>query len=365
MSAQTSTGGVAASPTRGVRAVRLHRPPVSIVVRPRAATVGVLLALAVCASVVLSVSVGTYNIGFIDAAAALTGVGNPDGTYVVTQLRFPRTLTGTLVGAALGLSGAVFQSIARNPLASPDVLGITTGAGAAAVAGIMLGLVSTWSLTAMSLAGGLVAAALVYALAWRRGVRTGRLIVIGVGLGFAFHSISSLLLVRADLWAASRAMVWLTGSLNGRSWEHVLPVGLAVVVLTPLVLALGRLLLVHQLGDELARGLGLRLQTTRAILVACAVLLAASATAVAGPIGAIAGPVGFVALISPQVAGRLTGGPGLPLFPSACTGALLVVLADVVGRTAFSPIELPVGVVMGAIGAPYFLWLITRRTEAT
>lgn len=350
---------------RTMRAIRLQRPAISFVLRPRTAIVGGLLALAVCAAVVASVSMGTYDIGFFGAAAALFGIGHPDGAYVVTQLRFPRTLVGALVGAALGLSGAVFQSVARNALASPDVLGVTSGAGAAAVAGITLGFTSTWSVTAMALVGGMSAAILVYLLAWRRGVRTGRLIVIGVGLGFAFHGLTSLLLVRANLWEASRAMVWLTGSLNGRSWEHVLPIGLAVVVLTPVVLGLGRLLLVHQLGDELARGLGLRLQTTRGLLIAGAVVLAAVATAVAGPIGAIAGPIGFIALMSPQVARQLTGGPGLPLFPSACTGALLVVLADLAGRTLFSPIELPVGVVVGAIGAPYFLWLLTRRTETT
>lgn len=355
------------SPTTGkLRAVRWRRPAVSVVVRPRSLTVGALLALGVLAALVVSVSVGEYSIGFLGAAGALFGIGETDGAYVVTQLRFPRALTGILVGTALGLSGAIFQSVARNPLASPDVLGVTTGAGAAAVAGITLGVGgSTLSITGMALAGGVVAAVLVYVLAWRRGASTGRLIVIGIGVGFAFYSISRLLLVRADLLEAQRALVWLTGSLHGRSWEHAAPVAAAVVILTPLVLALARTLLVHQLGDELARGLGLRLQTSRGVLVAAAVVLAAVATAVAGPIGAVAGPIGFVALISPQIARRLCGGPGLPLLPSACTGALLVLVADTVGRRAFAPIELPVGVVMAIIGAPYFLWLVARRGEAS
>lgn len=352
--------------TGALRALRLRRPAVSIVVRPRALAVGTLLAFGVLAVLVLSVSVGEYGIGFVGAVSALLGIGDTDGAYVVTQLRFPRALTGALVGTALGLAGAIFQSIARNPLASPDVLGVTTGAGAAAVAGITLGIGgSTLSITGMGLAGGVAAAALVYALAWHRGAGTGRLIVIGIGVGFAFYSISRLLLVRADLLEAQRALVWLTGSLHGRSWEHAVPVAVAVAVLTPLVLALGRTLLVHQLGDEMARGLGLRLQTSRGVLVAAAVVLAAVATAVAGPIGAVAGPIGFVALISPQIARRLCGGPGLPLLPSACTGALLVLAADTIGRRAFAPIEVPVGVVMAIIGAPYFLWLVTRRGEVS
>lgn len=322
---------------------------------------GCLLALGACAAVVASTSIGVYDVGFVGAAKALFGIGHPDGTYVVTQLRFPRALTGVMVGAGLGLSGAVFQSIARNPLASPDVLGVTSGAAAAAVGGITLGYASTWSVAGMAIAGGLGTAALVYGLSWRHGVKTSRMIVIGIGLGFAFHSLRDLLLVRANLREAQRAMVWLTGSLHGRSWEQAIPVAVAVFVLLPMVLGLGRALLIHQLGDDLARGLGLRLQTTRATLIVMAVLLAAVATAVAGPIGAIAGPVGFVALISPQVARQLTGGPGLPLFPSACTGALLVVVADLAGRRLFAPTELPVGVVMAVIGAPYFLWLIARR----
>lgn len=228
---------------------------------------------------------------------------------------------------------------------------------------IVLGTGGTVGVAAAALVGGFVVTGLVYLLAWRHGVSPGLLIVIGLGISMACTSLISMLLVRADIRKAQEAAVWLTGSLNGRGWEHALPVGLTVLALTPFVLVLARQLLLQQLGDDLARGLGLRLQTSRAALIAVAVVLAATATAMAGPIGssAAAGPIGFVALIAPQLARRFTGGPGLPLIPAAFAGAVLVVGADIIARRAFAPIELPVGVVTGVLGAPYFLWLLARR----
>jgi iron complex transport system permease protein len=336
----------------GRTAVRLGAG--SVVVRPRALLVtGVLVALAAVVGGI-AVSVGSYVVPLPEVLAALTGRGDQRSVLVVQTLRLPRILVGLLVGAAFGLSGALTQSVARNPLASPDVVGVTAGASAAAVAVLVLGLPLSLPLAAM--AGGLGAAALVGVLAWRDGVTGPRLVLVGVGVSYVGWSLTSYLLVRGDLTDAQRATVWLAGSLNGRGWEHVRPVAVAVAVLVPLALVLGRSLASLRLGDDLARGLGLRVNATRVGLVVVAVVLASVATASAGP-------VVFVALVAPQIALRLTGGPGLPLAASAATGAVLVVAADLVARTALPGTQLPVGAVTAVVGAPVLLWLLRRSAR--
>jgi iron complex transport system permease protein len=336
----------------GRTAVRVG--PGSLVVRPRALLVtGGLVGLALVMGC-LAVSMGSYVVPLPDVLAALTGSGERGPVLVVQTLRLPRVLVGLLVGAAFGLSGALTQSVARNPLASPDVVGVTAGASAAAVAVLVLGLPVALPVAAM--AGGLGVAALVGALAWRDGVTGPRLVLVGVGVSYVGWSVTHYLLVRGDLTDAQRATVWLAGSLNGRGWEHVRPVALALALLVPLALALGRSLSSLRLGDDLARGLGLRVDVSRVALVAVAVVLASVATASAGP-------VVFVALVAPQIALRLAGTPGLPLAASAATGALLVVSADLVARSALPSTQLPVGAVTAVVGAPVLLWLLRRSTR--
>lgn len=329
----------------------VHLGAVSLVVRPRAALITCVLVVLAAAVGCVAVSVGSYVVPLPEVLAALTGQGEQRSVLVVQTLRLPRVLVGLLVGAAFGLSGALTQSVARNPLASPDVVGVTAGASAAAVAVLVLGLPIALPVAAM--VGGLGAAALVGALAWSDGVTGPRLVLVGVGVSYVGWSVTSYLLVRGDLTDAQRATVWLAGSLNGRGWEHVRPVAVALAVLVPLALVLGRSLAALRLGDDLARGLGLRVDATRIALVVVAVVLASVATASAGP-------VVFVALVAPQIALRLTGGPGLPLTASAATGAVLVVAADLVARTALPDTQLPVGAVTAVVGAPVLLWLLRR-----
>lgn len=323
--------------------------------RGRAVVVSVVLSGASLLCFCLSISVGDFPIPLGDVVAAVLGFGDPDSDFIIRTLRLPRALTAVLVGGAFGFSGAIFQSLARNPLASPDIIGITAGAAAAAVfAIVVLGAGST-VVSVGSLAGALLTAAAIYLLAYKRGVSSYRLVLVGIGVGAVLGSITSYLLTRAEIYAAQRAAVWLTGSLNGRGWEHVRPVGLAMVVLFPVVLVLARPLRALQLGDDTAKGLGVSVENSRAALIVVAVALAAVATASAGP-------VAFVAFVAAPIARRLVRAP-LTLVPAALTGALLVLASDLAARLAFAPTELPVGVVTGIVGAPYLLWLLARANK--
>jgi iron complex transport system permease protein len=282
--------------------------------------------------------------------------------FVIMELRLPRALTGALVGAALALSGAIIQSIARNPLASPEILGVTTGASVTVVAGVVAGgnaaggvsgLLATAGVPALALAGGLIGASIVYALAWRRGLDGYRLVLVGIGVAAVFTNVKYWLLTIGDVTDTGRAMVWISGSLNGRGWEHVVPVAVALALLVPLTLLGTRSLDALRYNDDTVAALGVRTNGARAVLILAAVLLAAVATASAGPIA-------FVALCAPQIALRLTRCAQPPLLSSAAIGAVLTTGADLIARTVFSPVELPVGVVTAVLGAPYLIHLIWR-----
>jgi iron complex transport system permease protein len=331
----------------------------SVVVRPRAALVTAVLLLLAATVGCLSVSLGEFVVPLRDVLPALIGHGERAAVLVVQTLRLPRVLVALLVGAAFGLAGALTSSVVRNPLATPDVVGVTTGASAAAVGSILLGWPVPLPLAAVL--GGVLVAIVVGALSWRDGVSGPRLVLMGIGLSACAASLTSFLLVRAEITDAQRAVVWLTGSLNGRGWEHVRPVALALLLLAPLALWLGRGLSVLSLGDDVARSLGTHVTALRVGLIGAAVGLAAVATASAGPIA-------FVALVAPQVALRLARTPGPPLAASAAAGALLVVAADLAARTGLSVLglgssELPVGAVTALVGAPVLLHLLRRSTR--
>ncbi len=336
--------------------VRSHRLGVSTRVHARAVGVtGVVLGLALVVFA-WSLSVGDFPIPIGDVLASLVGAGTEDGDFIVRTLRLPRGLTGLLVGAAFGLSGAIFQRIARNPLASPDIIGINAGAAAAAVFVIVVLGGTSSQVTFGALAGSTLTAAAIYLLAYKRGVTGYRLVLVGIGITAMLGSVTSYLLTRAEIFDAQRATVWLTGSLNGRGWEHVRPVTAALVILVPAAIALARHLRMLELGDDAARGLGTRVEVSRGALLLTGVALAALATASAGP-------VAFVALVAPQVARRLTGGRSLALLPAAACGALLLVGSDLVARRLFAPTELPVGVFTAVLGAPYLLYLLARANK--
>jgi iron complex transport system permease protein len=330
--------------------------------RPR--MIGVTLAgLAMLVLVVAAnIGLGDFPVPVVKVLGVLGGGGTGTEQFIVLELRLPRTLTGVLVGAALGLSGAVTQALARNPLASPDILGVTSGASVAAVALIVFGNVGTAGalltgvgLPVAALIGGLGAAALVYLLAWRRGIEGYRLVLVGIGIQAVALSLTQWLLMVAQISDAARATVWLTGSLNNRGWEHVVPVGCALAVLTPIALLLVFGLGALQFDDDTARGLGIRVNRARSALILVAVGIAAVATSSAGPIL-------FVALVVPQIAQRLVGGSRPPLLASAVYGALLTVGSDLIARTVLGS-ELPVGIVTVAVGAPYLLYLLVRRNR--
>ncbi|WP_447005294.1 FecCD family ABC transporter permease [Saccharothrix isguenensis] len=340
--------------------------PVSGVLRWRPFLVVVVGLVLLVLAAAVSVARGDFPIPLGQVFDVLMGGGRRGQRFIVLDLRLPRALTGVFVGAALGIAGAVFQSIARNPLASPDILGVTWGAGAGAVTvitfggslGVVGGTVAEVGVPLASLGGGLLAGLLVYGLAWRQGIEGFRLVLVGIGVSAVAGNFTHYLLTVGDVTDAARVMMWITGSLNGRGWEHVVPVGVALALLIPAVLVGARLLGALQFDDDTVRGLGVRLNGARSVMLLLGVVLAAVATAAAGP-------VAFVALAAPQIALRLSGAATPPLLGSAVVGGLLVVVSDLVARLAFGGFELPVGVVTAVLGAPYLMYLLVRsRREA-
>ncbi|WP_189814657.1 FecCD family ABC transporter permease [Streptomyces olivaceoviridis] len=324
---------------------------------PRALVVVVLLLAAACAAGVALIGTGEARIPAADVLRTLAGDGTAYQDFIVNELRLPRVLVGLLVGASLGLGGALFQSVSRNPLGSPDVLGLSQGSTAGALVVIVLMSGSASQVTVGALAGGLVTGVAIYALAWKRGVHGYRLVLVGIGVNAIMTAVNGYLLTKADLVDATRAVVWMTGSLNGRGWEQVWPLLGLCAVLVPLVLANARGLRMMEMGDDISNALGVRVQRVRLVLMVCAVLLVAAATAAAGP-------VSFVALTAPQLARRLTRSPGPNLVPSLCMGATLLVAADWASQRAFGADQLPVGVVTGVLGGAYLLWLLVTERRA-
>ncbi|REF00053.1 FecCD family ABC transporter permease [Thermomonospora umbrina] len=341
----------------GRTAFRTTRPAVSGILRPRAALT--CLALAALAFLVFCVAVGTgdYQVPVWDVVPALWGSGDMPTLFAVRELRLPRALTGLLTGAAFGLSGALFQTVTRNPLASPDMLGITQGAGTAVVAGIVLGFGAGLGTQGLGLGGALAAGLLMYGLAWRGGTTGYRIVLVGIGISWMCVSVTFYLLSRAEGYQAQQALGWLVGNLNNRGWEHVRPLALALAVLLPAVLLQSRLLRTLQLGDDVAGGLGTPVQRTRMVALLCGAGLAAFATAAAGPIL-------FVALAAPQIARRLAGAAWPPPLASALTGSTLVLVSDLLAQRAVGDLMVPVGVVTGVLGAPFLLWQLSRADKA-
>lgn len=315
------------------------------------ATLGALTAAALTASV----ASGEFPIPAWDVLAALTGGGDESTSFIVLDLRLPRALTALLAGVALGIAGALFQDVARNPLAAPDVIGITGGASLAAVSLIVFSGGGALSVPLAALAGALAAGVALYALAWRHGAQGYRLVLVGVGLASLCQALIAYVLTQGRLFDVTEAYVWLVGSLNGRGWEHVWPLAATLAALAPLGFALGRRLEALQLGDDVAGALGVRVERARLALLAVAVGLTGVAVSSAGPIA-------FVAFVSPHIARRLCDSisPFTVVPVAAAAGGLLVVSSDLAGRLLFAPTEIPVGIVTSVVAAPYFLYLLTR-----
>lgn len=252
---------------------------------------------------------------------------------------------------------AIFQSLSRNPLGSPDLLGFTQGAATGVLTAIVLFGAGSLAAAGGAVAGGVVTGLLILMLTGRRGAHGQRLILVGIGVAAILTGVNGYLITKAELTEAARAVLWLTGSLDGRDWADAAPVLIALAVLMPLVMiGCGRQLRMLEMGDDAAHGLGVRIERVRLVLLAAAVLLAAFAAAAAGP-------VNFVALTAPQLARRLTRTPGPNLLPAACLGAAMLVAADFAGQRLFPGHQLPVGVVTGLLGGGYLVWLLATERK--
>lgn len=340
-------------------------PAASVAVHRRTRFVVVLVGCAVLTvgSVVVGLLAGHQWLYPYDVVAWLQGEGLPLVQFALDE-RAPRVAAAVLAGGALALSGTLVQATCRNPLAEPGILGITGGAGVGAVI-VVTGLSSGFSSGASAAAstpmmlvaatiGSLVAFALVYGLAWRGGLDADRLVLIGIGVWYASVSLSTFLLVRSNPWDTPRIYTWLSGSTYGRTWEQVLPVAVALVVALPLALHLRRELDLLALDEDTPRLVGVPLERVRLLVLLTAALLTAMAVSAVGV-------VGFVGLVAPHVARALVGSRSARVVPVALlVGALLLVVADAVGRTVISPAQVPAGLVVALLGAPYFVFLLAR-----
>lgn len=314
-------------------------------------------ALVALAGLLLCLCLGKVWLTPAQVFAALADGSHGGLGFIVTQLRLPRALLAALVGSALAVSGLLLQGQVRNPLASPDLLGITSGASAGAVfyLAVLAESLGPHGLPLAAMLGAGLAALLVYGLAWNHGASPLRLVLVGVGVSAMLAAATTFLLVFSPLTTTLSAYVWLTGSVYGASWPEVRALGLWWLVLLLPLAALARHAVLAQLDDDLARGLGVRLQLQRAALLALAVALAGVAIAWGGAIA-------FVGLIAPHIARRLLpAGFAAQALMAALVGALLVMLADLLSRTLFLPLDLPAGIFVAALGAPFFLYLLIRQ----
>ncbi|SFT04859.1 MULTISPECIES: FecCD family ABC transporter permease [Saccharopolyspora] len=334
----------------------LRAGPVSLRLNLRAALVFLALSSAAFAGGVANVGYGAYPVPPLEVVRTLLGLADDSGqAFVINTLRLPRALVAVAVGAALAVSGAMLQGLTRNDLAAPDIIGVNAGASLAAVSLIVAApAAATAYLQPAALGGAFLVAGLLYALAWRGNSSPVRLVLVGIGLNAIAAAGTTLMITIGEMQQVSFALIWLAGSVHGRGWDELQSFAPWLVVLLPLALFLARRLNAMNLGDDVARVLGLRVETTRGLLLLASVGLAGTAVATAGA-------VGFVALMAPHIARQLVGSSYGALIPvAAATGAAIVVGADFVGRTLFAPVEIPAGIVTAVLGAPFFLYLLHR-----
>ncbi|RBQ19151.1 hypothetical protein DP939_14450 [Spongiactinospora rosea] len=338
--------------------LRVHRRAIAVC----AAALTVILLL-----VVVSLCTGAYAVSPADVARALFyGTGDRLAVHFVNQERLPQAVLAMLVGCALGISGCIFQSVSRNPLASPDVIGFNSGAATGAIAAIVLGGGATLT-AAGAIGGGLVTATVVFALSSKGGPHGVRLVLIGLGVTAMLGSVNSYLLTRSRLHLSQDAHIWLIGTLHGRTWGSVQTIAVFLAVLFPIAVLLGRQLRMLEMGDDAARALGVEVDRARVALILLGVALAGVAVASAGPIP-------FVALVAPQLALMLTRGPGVGVTAAGAMGAALLLAAHVVSNQAMNVFswlglvaenqrdaQLPVGVTTAVLGGGYLAWMLFRR----
>jgi iron complex transport system permease protein len=320
--------------------------PWSLRVDVRAATVTAVVLLLALVVGVWSLTVGSAGIGVPEVMSALGGSAPAGQTRIVVEWRLPRVVLALLGGAALAVSGAVFQSVTRNPLGSPDLIGFSAGASTGA---LLAGLVAAGS----TMAGALLTGLAVYLLAVKQGIAASRILIVGIALSMFLSAFNTWLLTTMRLEQAISAASWGAGSLADIGWWHTVPVAIGLLVALPIVLWFAADMRMLEMGDDAGRGVGVRAEPVRLILLGSGVLLVALVTAAAGPIA-------FVALAAPQLAMRITGTAGVRIVPAAAVGALLLVSSDLIARTIIAPAQLPVGVVTLCLGGAYLVWLLGR-----
>lgn len=339
------------------RALVLRTGPFSRRTTTRAFGVGLLLIAAAVACLLAALMLGTRALSPGEVLAALGPQANTADRLVVLEWRAPRAVAAVIFGACLGLSGAIFQSLTRNPLGSPDVIGLNTGAYTGVVCALTLGATGFGAQAAGAILGGLGAAAVVYLFAFRQSVRGIRLIVVGIAVSAMLSSVNTWFSVKADLDVALQVAVWGAGTLSGVSWPPVLfaaAVAFALMLVAP---AAGRQMRQLELGDETAGMLGLAVERSKVLLLVLGSMLTAVVTAVTGP-------VAFIALAAPQISGRLTGhGSSADPLGAALTGAVLMSAADLLAQHAIPEVNLPVGAVTVCLGGAYLVWLLIRESR--
>ena len=317
-------------------------------------TILILFAFLAVLGAFLSLTKGSSVITLSQIVELLLNPGTDPQSQIIWNIRMPRTIVGALVGINLSLSGAILQAIMRNPLADPHIIGISSGAGLAGVVIMILFPALEYLITPVAFVGAMLAAICIYILAWKNGIKPVRIILAGVAVSaFLSAGISGLMIFYSD--RVHGALMWMVGGLAARSWPHVSIILPYAIIGLVLALASASYLNILQLGDEMARGLGVNVEVTRIVMTAIAALLAASAVSVVGLLG-------FVGLVVPHAARLLIGSDYRFLLPAAALlGVAIVTLSDTFARVIFAPIELPVGIIMAFLGAPFFLFLLRRE----
>jgi len=305
---------------------------------------------------VISLRSGAVTLDFTQVFNALTGSAPRNITMVVTEWRLPRVMMALLVGAALGISGAIFQSLMRNPLGSPDVMGFNTGAWSGVLVAMVLFGQHLTAITLAAMAGGILTSLIVWVLAWRDGIETFRLIIIGIGMRAMLMAFNTWLLLQASLETSLSAGLWFAGSLNGLTWAKTLPAAPLILLMFVCALLLVKRMRLLEMGDDSACALGVSVERSRLMLMLVAVVLTAAATAIAGPIS-------FIALVAPHIARRLSGTARWGLTQSALCGSLLLLAADLCAQQLFMPYQLPVGVVTVSLGGIYLIVLLVQESR--
>ena len=338
--------------------IRFRKFPLSLRVNRQVPMVLLVSGLVTLLAMVISVSYGEYAVPPLETIKVILGLdaSNSDYTFIVRTLRLPRTLVAFLVGVGLAIAGSITQGITRNPLAAPSIIGVNAGASLAAVTLLVLIPSAPIALLPVVAFGGAITVALaIYLLAWKGGSSPVRLILVGVGLNLITGALTNLMITFGNINSVSQALVWLTGSVYGRSWDQLFTLLPWLLGFGLLAMVMARELNALSLGDDVARGLGSAIERKRGLLLLTSVALASASVATAGAIG-------FVGLMAPHLSRQLVGGTHEGQLPvAAMIGGMLVVIADLVGRFLFAPTELPCGLITAAIGAPFFIYLLIRK----